>query len=77
MASNKGSKWDSNWSKPIEKEKDIINGFVDDPLAKTWDSYGRVFNNYGTEPAVDRCWTRDEALQARRRPAKHLYKKKY
>lgn len=77
MASLKGRTWDKGWVKNTEPSKKISGGFEDDPRAENWDRHGRVFNQYNTLPASDRCWTDEETMKARKRPPKHLFKKKY
>ena len=68
--------WDN---KVVHKNRNKISValYEDDPRAEHWDRYGRVYNQYGTLPVKDRCWSDEEALLARKRPAGHLFKKKY
>jgi|TARA_B100001939_G_C16618912_1_gene478379 hypothetical protein len=76
--SRKGCRWDTNkWTSDKNKNQITNALYEDDPRAEDWDKYGRVYNQYGTLPVRDRCWSDEEALLARKRPAGHLFKKKY
>tara|TARA_B100000902_G_scaffold176411_1_gene170098 strand:+ start:12911 stop:13144 length:234 start_codon:yes stop_codon:yes gene_type:complete len=77
MPSIKGRTWDKGWNKSPKTTEKINGGFEDDPRAEEYDKYGRVYNQYNTLPVKDRCWTDEESMMARKRPPKHLFKKKY